>query len=432
MIKRLQVKPKGTSTTLKWSKFSMASIACGEGLARICNLALLVFISRKLGVQALGAYALAQALALYLAQGIDLGLRHIGAGLVASQTGNICPIVHSVQRKRIILSIPVILLGYCYGRFGPIPNDARSLVSLYAISMIGYAFSLDWVAWGMKSFAWMSGWRAAVSFIGLIVTVFSIELFRTGIQIIALGNCLAYFFASYLLWTLWAKQLLNSKSESSNVPGTTIDWKPVLWMGLAMMANQVFSSIDILILGSLSTSIQTGLYSAAYRLFLLVLAVYYLIMQSIYPQLAVIPSSRRNFHTLQPYLGKIACAGIFIAFFMESIRTLLIHMLYGRAFSASIELSMPILLSIPLELVASFLLTSIIAWGQARVALSATVIAGISNAALNIALVPRFGALGSAYATPISFCVFLLVLLVCMGSSVSRMHLQDGPLTMPA
>lgn len=405
------------SARLSWSRHSIASMAAGEGLARLCNLALLILISRRFGVRTMGAYALAQALSLYLSQGIDLGLRHIGAGLIASRADNVQLVVSAVQRKRLILAIPVITVGYYYGRIGPVPSDTRSLVSMYALSMIGYAFSLDWLAWGMKRFGWMSGWRALVSFLGLAITAPAVQFLHVGPTVIALGNGVAYAIAAYILWQFWAKRVLLKKTTLNfwtSHPDVIIQWKSVFWMGLAMLANQAFSSIDVMILGYLADSTQTGLYSAAYRMFLLVLAIYYLVMQALYPQLAAISAEQRNFRTLQPYIKRIGLAGIGITILMELIRKPLIGILYGAAFVDADRLAIPILLAIPLELIASFLLTAIIAWGESRTALAATVTAGLCNVALNFCLIPRYGAMGASYATPLSYGVFLLVLLLCL------------------
>jgi O-antigen/teichoic acid export membrane protein len=397
-----------------WSRKSVLSNASGEGFARLCNLVLIAFVSRRFGVRALGAFALAQGLSLYLSQAMDLGLRHVGARLVAVQPDRAWPVVIAIQKKRFLLAIPVVALGYCYGRFGPVPEDTRTMVSFYALSMVGYALSLDWVAWGMKQFAWMSGWRAIVSLTGLGITTLCAGIFHAGLSAIPIGNGVAYIVAAYLLWNLWAKRVLNHESLPG-IPDSShpiIPWRSVLGLGVTMLANQAFSSVDMLILGSLSTSHEVGLYSAAYRLLLLVFAVYYLIMQAIYPQLATVPHDKRVIATLQPYLWRLAWIGLGVMLFMEAIRKPLIAVLYGSAFDPAARLSTPILYAIPIELLASFLFTAMIAWDRTRGALFATIIGCISNVALNVYLIPRYGAMGAAYAVPISYGVFLLILLV--------------------
>lgn len=420
MSSQVELLSNKVSSRVHWHYRSIATIVLGEGFARLCNLALLVFISRRFGVRVTGAYALAQTLALYLIQGIDLGLRHIGARLVASNTASIRSITRAVQSKRLLLAIPVISFGYLYGRFGPVPADTRSMVSLYALSMTGYALSLDWLAWGMKRFAWVSGWRALVSVFSLGITIFAAERFQSGPTIIAPANALAYILAAYLLWQLWAKR--NRTPESSGLKDDlrpTISWIGILTLGSAMLVNQLFSSIDVMMLGSLSDSTQTGLYSAAYRILLLTLAFYYMAIESIYPQLAAIPSSERGFQTLWCYLWKLMLIGLLVMGLMEALRKPLIMMFYGTAFAASVRLSMPILFAIPLELCGSLLLTALIAWDHSSLALAATTVAALSNILLNLWLIPIYGAMGAAYATPVSYGFLLVALLICLRRSSS-------------
>src|SRR5271170_7518813 len=104
------------------------TIATGEGIARLCNLLLVVFLSRTFGVRAAGAYAVAQAVALYQMNGTDFGLRQTGARLVAKNPGSLGHVVRFIQRRRILLALMMVALGYWYGRAGPVPQDARPLV----------------------------------------------------------------------------------------------------------------------------------------------------------------------------------------------------------------------------------------------------------------------------------------------------------------
>src|SRR5580658_762053 len=180
------------------------TIAMGEGFARLCNLLLVIFLSRKFGVRAAGAYAVAQAVSLYQMNGIDFGLRQTGARLIAKKTGNTRRIVQFVQRRRLFLALTMIMLGYWYGKAGPVPQDTRSMVSLYALGMFGYGLSVDWLAWGMQRFALMTGWRALVSLSTLSITIVCVWNFHAGLLIVPLANGLAYLIAGAWLWVFWA------------------------------------------------------------------------------------------------------------------------------------------------------------------------------------------------------------------------------------
>jgi O-antigen/teichoic acid export membrane protein len=385
------------------------TIAAGEGIARAGNLLLAVFIARVFGVRAAGAYALAQALALYQMQGTDFGLRHIGARLIAQNPDSGKRITRLVQRRRALLALLMVTLGCLYGWIGPVPKDTRFVVSLYAVSMFGYGFSLDWLAWGMQRFALMSGWRAVVALLSVGTTIACVRYLHAGLLIIALANGLAYLAADFLLWSCWARRLPVPETHADTVQLAGSGWKPMAMLGTALLLNQAFNSIDTMMLGSLTDSAQTGLYSAAYRLLLLVLAMYYLGLQAIYPQIAA--KARMDMHAIWRLLSVVVTVGIVAAAAMEWIRGPLIALFYGRAFAASALLAGPLLLAIPLDFATSFLVTVLIAWDYPRRVLMATAAAVTSNVLLNCFLIPRYKATGAAWATPLSYLPFLVVLL---------------------
>ena len=405
------------------------AIAAGEGTARLSNLLLAVFVSRTFGVRAAGAYALALALSLYMMQGIDFGLRHAGARMLGQEKANVAQIVRFIQRRRIALTLLIVVLGYCYGAAGPVPKDTRAIVSLYALSIVGYGFSLDWMAWGMQRFLFMSGWRALVSLLCTGVTIFAVQQFHTGMLILPLANALAYFVADSLLWLGWARKHVRMQSpEATSVASLKMpDWKSTVLLGVALLVNQAFNSIDTMMLGSLTDSSETGLYSAAYRLLLLVLAIYYLVMQAVYPQLAALPEKQRSFGVLRKPLTIAIAAGLGAAVVLGVSRGPLVELLYGRAFAPSAVLAGPLVFAIPLDFVTSLLITALVAWDHPRRVLTATTTAVISNVALNCFLIPRYKAMGAAFATPLSYLPYLAMLLWQMRQvSTQKIYASDG------
>jgi O-antigen/teichoic acid export membrane protein len=404
------------------------AIAAGEGTARLCNLLLIIFISRSFGVRAAGACAIAQALSIYQMHAIDFGLRQTGARLVATHQNRLKQVVQFVQRRRIALAIGVIALGYLYGRDGPVQQDARTFVSLYALSIFGYSLSVDWLAWGVQRFALMSGWRALVSAVALVLTVTGVATFHVGLLIVPFAVALGYLVAGSWLWIGWARGLLAHESaEQGDLPSLTLpSWKSMSLLGTALLTYQAFYSIDTMMLGAMTDSIQTGLYSAAYRLLLLVLAIYYFLMQAVYPRLAAIPAGQRRLDPLRRPLILAFAAGVAIATLMLALRKHLIALMFGSAFAASSTLAGPLLLAIPLDFLTSVLFTVLVAWDHPRRVIASTGTAVAANVGLNLFLIPRFGAMGAACATPLSYVPFLLVLIYQMRSVASRKTLPDG------
>lgn len=388
------------------------AIATGEGIARLCNLLLVIFISRTFGVRAAGAYAVAQAISIYQMYGIDFGLRQTGARLVARHPRSLRQVVRFVQRRRVLLAIAMVAAGYWYGRAGPVQHDERQMVSLYALATFGYAISVDWLAWGMQRFALMSGWRTMVSVVGLAVTTVGAVTFHADLRVVPAAAGLAYLVAGLWLWASWARKAIARETDEGNELNLSDfpDWKSTAVLGTALLMYQAFYSIDTLMLGGMTDSVQTGLYSAAYRLLLLVLAVYYFVMQAVYPRLAAIPEEQRRVHPLRLPLLLAVGSGTGIAIVMCMVRGPLIELLFGNAFAASAALAPPLFLAIPLDFVTSMLFTVLVAWDHPRRVIAATGTAVTSNVALNLFLIPLYGARGAAWATPLSYVPFLLIL----------------------
>jgi O-antigen/teichoic acid export membrane protein len=402
------------------------AIAAGEGVARVCNLLLMVFIARVFGVKAAGAYALALTVSLYLAHGTDFGLRHAGARLTAQHPKNYRVIVRFIQHRRMILAVLLSAAGCAYGAWGPVPSDARRLVSLYAIASVGYGFSVDWLAWGTQRFSLMSGWRALVSLIAMGITIGYAYFFHGSLLIIPLACGIAYVLADSLLWFGWARKLISHPSQEQDGPALSFipEKRATLMLGAALLLNQAFNSIDTLLLGGLTSSSQTGLYSAAYRILLLVLALYYLGMQALYPQLAATPKQERKLKALRRPILIAAAVGVAAATIMMMVRRPLIALMYGPAFAPSAALATPLLFAIPLDFVTSVFMTVMVAWDHSRQVLIATITALTSNVLMNLYLIPRYGAMGAAYATPLSYIPFLIVLVWQMRNASGETHKQ--------
>ena len=389
------------------------AIATGEGIARLCNLILVIFLSRTFGVCAAGAYAVAQALSLYQVNGTDFGLRQTGARMVARNPNSIKRVIMFVQWRRVLLAVLMMALGYWYGAAGPVPHDARTMVSLYALAILGYGLSVDWLAWGMRRFVIMSTWRAIVSLVSVVVTVISVLGFHAGLLAVPFAVALAYFVSACWIWVFWARGIVANEPELVGEQALTDlpDWKSTAVLGMALLMYQAFYSVDTVMLGAMTNSTQTGLYSAAYRLLLLVLAIYYFIMQAVYPRLAAIPEGQQKLRMFKrPLLFAIA-AGTGAAVIMAVARKALIEFLFGPAFTASAGLAGPLLFAIPLDFVTSVLLTVLVAWDHPRRAITATGTAVGTNIVLNLFLIPRYGARGAACATPLSYIPFLLILI---------------------
>lgn len=392
---------------------SVVPLAFGEGIARICNLGVIVFISRRLGVEALGIYALGQNIVQYVMTGSDLGLKYIGARLVAVDPSGARATIWAVEKKRIGLAAIFVPLAWIYSYFGPVPHEARKFLCAFTLSVIPATFSLDWVLWGMERFKLLGLWRAGVALLFASITLTGLYFMHSGLMLAAWANACSMFVLVVALW-IWLGLRLRLASGSTLLKEISDEtrWASVAWLGLAVISNQAFNTIDSLMLGAISTSSELGFYNAAYRLLFLVLGLYYLLTQTIFPGLAKKDASPSGRRFLSRYLVLIFAVGLLVTLAGEFSSGKIIQLFYGEQFHHSARLLRVLLLAVPLDFTSSFIGIALAAWGQYRLITLATGIAALVNVGLNWVAIPREGAYGAAWVTNISYLVLLGMLLI--------------------
>jgi O-antigen/teichoic acid export membrane protein len=393
------------------------TLAIGEGTARVCTMLTLVLVSRKFGVSTLGSLALAQTLGIYIALGIDSGARHIGAKLIAAHPGNLRITRSRIQKKRQLLALLAIPIGYLYASFGPIPGTAKTLVSLYALLIAPYCLSLDWVLWGAKRYGSLSTSRALISVLPLAAIGVAVLLRFDPAWAIPLSVGIGY--AGSAAYTRWrCNRLFDGEpaavTDCPSEIGTDTGWGSVLMLGAALACNQAFNNIDSLMLGGLTNLQQVGLYASAYRLLSALLGVYYLLTTTMYPRVAAVSPEKRSASKLRPYLLAVFLAGILPAILIHHFSRWIIVAIYGQNFAKGAPMLSLLILALPLDFVTSFCGITMVAWGMSKRVLVATGTGAAVNISANLYLIPRYGGIGASWATLISYLVLLAIMLLML------------------
>ena len=399
-------------------------LGSGELVSRLANIAIVILLGHRYGVVVLGVYALAQSATQYLQPLIDFGARHVGARLVARYPQAARAIIGRVQRRRFAMAGAVLPLLLIYSLRARLPGDLR--LFLFAFSATGalYAASLDWAAWGQQQLR-LVGWAKAIVPLCILLLIVpgrpaaDVVLWRA-----AMGNACGFLLQSAVFWIWWRRRRLPAgNAVAPDAVGELLAWGRVGVMGVAWLCNLAFNTIDVLMLGWMSSPREVGLYSAAYRVLNQVLATYYLLTQVLYPQFARQEREERASMLRAGILLPLLAGGIIIATILSLFRGTILTVLFGREFLAAGSLLLLLSWSIPLDFLTSYLSNAFIAWGMERKMLVCTLIAAASNIALNRWLIPGFGARAAAANTVASYAILLLSLWVA-GRNAQELHLR--------
>jgi O-antigen/teichoic acid export membrane protein len=391
---------------------SILRLGIGEAVSKIASFGLYAFISRSFGVELLGIVALSQTIALYVTFGTDQGLRMIGARLVARDAGDAPEVVRHVLRKRLISCVVCVALGSAYAFWGPIPKNARFYVLGFVLAVIPYAFSLDWLAWGLDQFGWLSAWRGGVGLLFVAAAIAAIRISGTTLLPITIANAASAIFGAVMLWALWHFRWQLSrpaeKHESSDI-GDQLRWGAVLPLGMATILTLMFNNFDTVMLAAMTSAKEVGRYNAAYKILFFIFGAYYLLTQSLYPKLSRMKGGRNARQLLAYVLVVLGVIGGCLAVVIATWAAPILRIIYGADMNA-VHLLRFLSLAIPMDFCAAMMGTALVSRGFDRPVLWGAGAAAASNILMNLWLIPRFNATGAAWATLISYGILLIVL----------------------
>jgi O-antigen/teichoic acid export membrane protein len=391
---------------------SILCLGVGEAVSKLASFGLYAYISRAFGVELLGIVALSQTIATYVTLGTDQGLRMIGARLVARDASAAPEIMRHVLRKRLISCAICVLLGSAYALWGPVPANARFYVLGFVVGVIPYAFSLDWLAWGLDHFGWLGAWRGGVGLLFVLGAIVAIRGSGTTLLPITIANGASAVFGAIILWAHWHYRWQSPHSEPQHQDSeiaNQLRWGAVLPLGMSTILNLMFNNFDTVMLGAMTSAKEVGRYNAAYKILFVIFSAYYLLTQSLYPKLSRMKGGRQARRFLVYAVVALGALGGCIAFLIATWAGPILHLIYGSDLNAVYLLRL-LSFAIPLDFCAALLGTVLVSRGFDRSVLWGAGSAAVLNVLINLWLIPRFNATGAALATLVSYGVLLVVL----------------------
>jgi O-antigen/teichoic acid export membrane protein len=184
-------------------------------------------------------------------------------------------------------------------------------------------------------------------------------------------------------------------------------WPLAIAAGLVMIQQQ----IDQVMLGAMLGPTEVGWYAAAARLSQLWNFVPFAIGIAVFPVIArAKQGSQERYHRhMQSYVDVMLWLGIAIALPATLVAEPLVGLLYGEAYAPSASILQVHIWSLVLTSTGIAVGPWMIVEGLTRMALVLSIVAIVTHVALNLVLIPSYGAIGAAWAT-LASCVPNLML----------------------
>jgi O-antigen/teichoic acid export membrane protein len=386
-------------------------------------LAVLLLAARRLGVGAFGQFSFAVSLATIGESLMDWGLHQVAIRSVARDHGAAGAVFRNSIALKFVPSVVMVAVLTLIGAWVSSEPDVRVLCALLAVSAVmrSYLLTIRGVLQGLERFSWDT---AIVLLDRILLLVFSAIVLFSGGRLVALG----WAFVSARTVALAVSFGIARGHVGSLAP--TFDrqlWRDLgqraLPIGAFLILLNLYSYVDAVMLMPMRGDIETGLYSAAYRIFEGAIYGAAVLSAVLTPRLSSeFARDRTRFASLArggllASVGIAAVLGVAIAAIAGPLLAWLFHdpTFTGAARALQI-LCAGLLVTYPIWILQAVA----IATSTERVLWRTTAIGVIVNVVANLFLIPAAGRNGAALATVIGETINVLLLVRGVGWALRR------------
>jgi len=395
-------------------------LSVGDFIAKALTFAAFVWLARVLGVQTFGVLEFAGSLLAWFLLLADGGLE-LWATRETARTSDVPSLVARVVPLRFLLATASFVLLFLVLPLLPATGNLRVVLALFGLSLFPQAASLKWLFLGREQM----GRIGAVLVAGQLVFAISVmglitrpeQVLWVPVIKFAADLAMALGFAK-LYWQQHGSLMLRYTFS-----GARIAIGPAVTMGMTQAMGLLNFNFDTLLIGFLLGLTEVGLYNAAYKPVITLLAVPLTYFTGLFPALArawtegpesMRPIAERSLHLCALFSLPAGVAGTLLA-------QPLVIFLFGANYAAAAVPFSILVWSAVLVILRGTFRHSLNAAGHQKLDLRCAIVSSAVNVGLNLLLIPRAGMAGAAAATVTADVVWFLMAAFYCGRHVLRL-----------
>jgi O-antigen/teichoic acid export membrane protein len=394
----------------------------GSNLAvTISNLAISVILSRMLGAAGFGLYSAIIVVPVMVIGFTQLGIRrsaiyHIG--------NKILPEDHIVSALLILVlwtsALSIFICGFVYFFSDSQPFDPLIIVLvLLTIPLLLTNIFAGGVFLGKEDIKRASILNAGPTLITLLLTI----LFVWGLKMSVLGAFVAIALANFIMFFITYRIIIVRFRYNITWKYHEGIMKSMIKLGLvnaiAIFIMQLNYRLDILMLKKLSTLEEVGFYSLAMQIAEQLWHIPYAIESIVLSRSAnstndqFIHRTVASIFRVSLLIGFVSGIGIFF------IAPWLVPLVFGEAFVQSVAMIQVVLPGILILVGFRILNSRLTGMGKPQIAIYTFMPALVINFILNLFLIPRFGGIGAAWSTNVSYAAGSIIFVILYSRMVN-------------
>jgi O-antigen/teichoic acid export membrane protein len=401
-----------------------------KGASVLLSLFSVSLLTRYLGAEGYGAYTLVITYLSFFGIVADLGL-NLTLVREFSREKNISPTVKAtlLNLKLILFVLSVILpivslVLFPYSLFlktaiiiGSFAVGVGNLIS-YGTSILQSQLRLYIVA--------------LIEFVTTVFTVIAILYFifiNAGLYYIIgaifFGNLVGLFLTIYYIRDTIVLKVCFDRKILKKLTHIAIP------IAITSALSMLYFKIDTIMLSVIKTATDVGIYGLAYNVLENILMFWWLLMASIFPLLSKFHGSHdvlKYRNLLKKTLVLLICLSVCIIFFGNIFDFLIMRILGGSKFFASMLPFKILLWAVPLLFLDNVFYNVILSFGKTKYLILPLVISLVVNVFLNLYAIPHYGYIGASYVTvfteAITATTYIIILLTKFKTEKSYLKIK--------
>lgn len=374
----------------------------------------LPYVTRILGTSGYGDFSLALNWVLYFQVVVEYGFGYWGSRVVATNGKD-----HLQETFSRIITARIILLFFSFAVMCAVyvfsgKERSHFVCMCILFSMVlGVTFQLTWLFQGMQDMKYIT----LINAISRLISVFLIfSLVRQSSDVYL--YCFLYsctFIFSAAIGLFMANRMYGLKVRLCKINAAKVALKEAWPLFISQAMSKVLSGFGVTVLGMTAASSAIGIYSAIYKIPYTMALFFNPISQATYPDISVAFSKSEDAGIKR--VKKIAM--LIVPLFVGASALIMlfnypiVSMLFGREYSSSSMILIPLGMWFVLSVINNFLgIQILVASGHQKEYSNSFLISAFSSIVLYLILGKMFGMFGIAFATFIAELLLTVLLLL--------------------
>ncbi len=379
-------------------------LLAGNIASGLINFFAIVYIARVLGAAAFGLVQFAQAFLLYLVIVVDSGLSTYGTREIAQDHARAQTISVNIFSLRLLLALAVFCLSVIILFLVPLTPTIRLLFIITFLLVFYRALNADWVFQGLEKMQYVAGSKLLFSALSFTFILLFVRQPADLVNVPLIQFIFGFAIALAILFVLF-KRFFSFDLKKVSIASWPQAFMLAVPLGISTIFLQIYDNLDTIMLGIIDTAAVVGIYNAAYRMFYIFAGVFSLWLATVLPvvckRMHVDVAGTKVFLEKFMRLTMLVAVPITVLVFLSA--PLIIKIFFGGEYSRSITaLKYLIWALIPLAISSTYGTLVLIPAGFFNLFLVSVGGGALTNAVLNLLLIPRYSFVGAAVATIIA------------------------------